>query len=134
MASALAQTARDTRLRASPKRGDARGTRRTKLRANSAFSVTLPSFIDLDECSVCRGSAEPGWTCEDHPEKPWRHLGCRGAGAPCVCNPRGAALWALVYSDALRVAEAPALRRGRSLASGPRAEAFEAGRLETSLG
>jgi hypothetical protein len=31
---------------------------------------------------------------------------CRGAGAPCVCNPRGAALWAMVYSDALRVAEA----------------------------
>jgi hypothetical protein len=94
----------------------------------------LPSFIDFDECSVCRDSAEPGWTCEDHPEKPWRHLGCRGAGAPCVCNPRGAALWALVYSDALRVAEAPALRGGRSLPSTVHAEAREAARLETSLG
>jgi hypothetical protein len=51
-----------------------------------------------------------------------------------VCNPRGAALWALVYSDALRVAEAPALRGGRSLASTVRVEAREAGRLETSLG
>jgi len=59
-----------------------------------------------DDCPTCKGSAEPGWTCEDHPGKPWQHTGCRGAGAPCVCNPGGAALWAMVYSDALRVAEA----------------------------
>jgi hypothetical protein len=83
---------------------------------------------------VCTGSAEPGWTCEDHPGKPWRHAGCRGAGAPCACNPRGAALWALVYSDALRVAEAPGLGWGRSIAHGMRGEAREVGGLETSLG
>ena len=100
----------------------------------TAFSIILRSDNDLDDCSVCRGSAEPGWTCEDHSDKPWRHSGCRGAGAPCGCNPRGAALWALVYSDALRVAEAPALRWGCSVANGVRAEAREAGGLETSLG
>ena len=72
----------------------------------TAFSIDSPVDHDLDDCPKCSGSAEPGWTCEDHPNKPWRHSGCRGAGAPCVCNPRGAALWALVYSDALRVAEA----------------------------
>jgi hypothetical protein len=102
--------------------------------ARTAFSITVPPYNDLDDCSVCSGSAEPGWTCEDHPDKPWRHSGCHGAGAPCVCNPRGAALWALVYSDALRVAETPTLRWGRSVASDVRAEAREVGRLETSLG
>ena len=108
--------------------------RRTNLAWSTAFSTILRSNNDLDDCSVCRGSAEPGWTCEDHPDKPWRHLGCRGAGAPCVCNPRGAALWAMVYSDALRVAEAPALRWARSVANGVRAEAHQVGGLETSLG
>ena len=122
------------RLRASPERGDARTARRTNLAWSTAFSTILRSNNDLDDCSVCRGSAEPGWTCEDHPDKPWRHLGCRGAGAPCVCNPRGAALWAMVYSDALRVAEAPALRWARSVANGVRAEAHQVGGLETSLG
>ena len=97
-------------------------------------SIALPSENDLDDCSVCRGSAEPGWTCEDHPDRPWRHSGCRGACAPCVCNPRGAALWAMVYSDALRVAEEPVLRRGRSVAGGARVEARAVGGLETSLG
>jgi hypothetical protein len=71
------------------------------------FRSALLSDSDFDDdCPACRGSAEPGWTCEDHPGKPWQHAGCHGAGAPCVCNPRGAALWAMVYSDALRVAEA----------------------------
>jgi len=100
----------------------------------TAFSINWPSDHDLDDCSACRGSAEPGWTCEDHPDKPWRHSGCHGAGAPCVCNPRGAALWALVYSDALRVAEAPALRLARSSVSDVWAETRELRGLETSLG
>jgi hypothetical protein len=99
-----------------------------------AYSNILRFDNDLDDCLVCTGSAEPGWTCEDHPGKPWRHAGCRGAGAPCACNPRGAALWALVYSDALRVAEAPGLGWGRSIAHGMRGEAREVGGLETSLG
>jgi hypothetical protein len=60
---------------------------------------------DLDDCPLCSGSAEPGWVCEEHPGKPWQHSGCGAAGAPCACNPRGAALWAMVYSVALRVAE-----------------------------
>jgi hypothetical protein len=100
----------------------------------TAFSIALPCDNDPDDCSVCKGSAEPGWTCEDHPDKPWRHSGCRGACAPCRCNPRGAALWALVYSDALRVADAPALHWQRSLARSAPATVCEVGSLETSLG
>ena len=100
----------------------------------TAFSIALPLDDDADECLLCRDSAEPGWTCEDHPDKPWRHSGCRGACAPCACNPRGAALWAMVYSDALRVADAPALHCERSPASAMRATVCEAGGLETSLG
>jgi len=78
-----------------------------RLRRIAMFRSALLSDSDFDDdCPTCSGSAEPGWTCEDHPGKPWQHAGCRGAGAPCVCNPRGAALWAMVYSDALRVADA----------------------------
>lgn len=24
-----------------------------------------------------------GWVCEEHPDKPWPHDGCGGAGMPC---------------------------------------------------
>ena len=35
-------------------------------------------------CVQCRGLL---WICEAHPERPWPHEGCRGAGDPCpVCN------------------------------------------------
>ena len=100
----------------------------------TAFSIALPSDNDPDDCSVCRDSVEPGWTCEDHADKPWRHSGCRGACAPCACNPRGAALWAMVYSDALRVAEVPALHWERSAARRVRGTVCEVSGLETSLG
>ena len=69
------------------------------------LSTDFQLDTDFDDCPACRGSAEPGWLCEDHAGKPWQHAGCRGAGAPCICNPTGAVLWSMVYSDALRVAE-----------------------------
>lgn len=35
-------------------------------------------------CSRC---ADTGWTCEEHPDKPMGHNGCKGAGDPCpLCN------------------------------------------------
>jgi hypothetical protein len=35
-------------------------------------------------CPRCAGI---GWVCEEHPDQPMRHEGCRGAGDPCpVCN------------------------------------------------
>jgi hypothetical protein len=43
-------------------------------------------------CPLCRGSAEPGWLCEDHPDKPWQHDRCGGAGIACVCNPQAQVL------------------------------------------
>jgi hypothetical protein len=68
--------------------------------------LAYPSLAnDLDVCPRCEGSAEAGWVCEDHRGKPWRHAGCSAAGEPCVCNVSGAMLWAMVYSDALRLAE-----------------------------
>ena len=81
---------------------------RLRLHVIAHRPIHVLSYLDSDDdCPVCRGSAEPGWTCEDHPGKPWQHGGCDGAGSPCACNPRGAALWALVYSHALRVADTP---------------------------
>ena len=33
----------------------------------------------------CNGT---GWVCEEHPNHPMGHDGCKGAGDPCpVCNP-----------------------------------------------
>jgi len=38
----------------------------------------------IKTCVRCRGVL---WICEAHPERPWPHEGCRGAGDPCpVCN------------------------------------------------
>jgi len=36
---------------------------------------------------------------EDHPDKPWEHDGCGGAGAPCVCNPKGAVVFLEVFAE-----------------------------------
>lgn len=33
------------------------------------------------ECPKCRGYA--GWICERHPDKPFMHDDCGGAGMPC---------------------------------------------------
>jgi hypothetical protein len=98
------------------------------------FPITLLLDSDLDDCPLCAASAERGWTCEDHPDKPWRHSGCSGAGAPCVCNPRGAALWAMVYSDALR-APAAALRwRDGAVGRAAHAGSLQPTGVEESLG
>ena len=78
---------------------------RLRLHDTTEPSPDVFRLDDLDDCPACQGSAEPGWVCEDHPGKPWQHAGCDAAGTPCACNPRGAVLWALVYSDALRAAE-----------------------------
>jgi len=35
-------------------------------------------------CPSCFGA---GWICERHPDQPWPHEGCSGAGEPCpACN------------------------------------------------
>ncbi len=35
-------------------------------------------------CTRCLGQ---GWICEHHPDRPWPHVGCQGAGDPCPhCN------------------------------------------------
>jgi hypothetical protein len=49
-------------------------------------------------CPRCEQSAEPGWVCEDHPDKPWQHDGCGGAGAPCECNPAGFVQWQEIFA------------------------------------
>ena len=39
-------------------------------------------------CKRCR---ESHWVCEEHPDKPMGHDGCKAAGDPCpVCNPASA--------------------------------------------
>lgn len=47
-------------------------------------------------CTICKGE---GWVCENHPDLPWQHDGCGGAGDPCCCNPDGKVKWALIYAD-----------------------------------
>lgn len=46
--------------------------------------------MDTISCPVCRGAR---WVCEDHPNLPWKHDGCGGAGIPCVCNPNAEVTW-----------------------------------------
>lgn len=48
------------------------------------------------DCPICKGT---GWVCEEHPDKPWEHDGCGGAGGRCVCNPEGVVDWARVYAE-----------------------------------
>lgn len=60
-------------------------------------------------CARCTGSAEPGWVCEEHPDKPWQHDGCGAAGARCACNPEGRVhLVRVIGSD---VPDAPGIPR-----------------------
>lgn len=38
---------------------------------------------------TCQGHCEDGHVCENHPDEPWEHDGCGGAGMPCndpACN------------------------------------------------
>jgi hypothetical protein len=36
------------------------------------------------DCKLCRGQR---WVCEEHPDRPWGHEDCDGAGMPCpMCN------------------------------------------------
>jgi hypothetical protein len=48
-------------------------------------------------CPICDGS---GWVCEDHPDKPWQHDACGGAGSPCICNPNGVVEFVAVFAKA----------------------------------
>ena len=48
-------------------------------------------------CPVCLGAR---WVCEDHPDKPWEHDDCGGAGLPCVRNPEGAVDFVEVFAEA----------------------------------
>jgi hypothetical protein len=44
------------------------------------------TMTDL-RCKLCR---DERWVCEEHPDQPMGHDGCRGAGVPCPdCNPAG---------------------------------------------
>lgn len=38
----------------------------------------------------CKHCSDSQWVCEDHPDKPMNHDGCKGAGVPCACNPMAA--------------------------------------------
>jgi hypothetical protein len=39
----------------------------------------------------CARDEDTRWTCEEHPDKPMGHDGCKGAGDPCPdCNPQSA--------------------------------------------
>jgi hypothetical protein len=36
-------------------------------------------------CTRCQ---DIRWICEEHPDKPMEHEGCKGTGMPCpICNP-----------------------------------------------
>jgi hypothetical protein len=47
-------------------------------------------------CPVCLGAR---WVCEDHPDQPWEHDGCGGAGAACVCNPDAEVEWKEIFAQ-----------------------------------
>ena len=41
----------------------------------------------MPSCAYCQ---DTHWVCEEHPDKPMGHDGCRGAGDPCpACNSAG---------------------------------------------
>jgi hypothetical protein len=51
--------------------------RRVRLEMTRQYSLCgdLPRHSTMSDsgppcCPLCRGSAEPGWLCEDHPDKP----------------------------------------------------------------
>src|SRR5688572_16275669 len=58
--------------------------------------MTTPDASTIG-CPICE-SNEPGWVCEDHPDKPWEHDGCGAPGMRCVCNPNGDVRWRKVYA------------------------------------
>jgi hypothetical protein len=43
----------------------------------------------------------------DHPDKPWEHEECGGAGGPCVCHPKGAVEFAEVFAEVDRPGDEP---------------------------
>ena len=46
-----------------------------------------PPTLPVMTCTRCQGTR---WTCEEHPDKPMGHDGCKGAGDPCPdCNDAG---------------------------------------------
>lgn len=49
-------------------------------------------------CPICK-SGEPGWVCETHPDQPFDHDDCEGAGSPCECNPAAIVVWQKVYAE-----------------------------------
>ena len=71
------------------------GPRDCRLEARSASSgsttphqrngwrrTALPDAMNCARCQDIR------WVCEEHPDKPMEHDGCKGVGMPCpLCNP-----------------------------------------------
>lgn len=53
----------------------------------------------MTHCPMCLGAREPGWLCEEHPNRPWAHDGCDGVGVPCPCNPEGEVQLPEVFVD-----------------------------------
>ena len=51
----------------------------------------------MTDCPICGGT---GWVCEEHPNKPREYDKCGGAGARCVCNPRGEVFWRTIFNQA----------------------------------
>ena len=51
--------------------------------AEAEAAVRLPR--NAMNCTRCQ---DIRWICEEHPDKPMEHDGCKGAGMPCPdCNP-----------------------------------------------
>jgi len=69
-------------------------------RCQCAGSASAEEKTRMTDCPICRDSAEPGWVCAEHPDKPWQHVGCEDAEArACVCNPEHAVVCVQVYAE-----------------------------------
>jgi hypothetical protein len=48
------------------------------------FEITAVAYAAVMTCTRCQGSR---WVCEEHPDQPMEHDGCKRAGMPCPdCN------------------------------------------------
>jgi hypothetical protein len=54
--------------------------------------LAASAVCETDRAAMtCARCHDTHWTCEEHPDKPMGHDGCKGAGDPCPdCNPQSA--------------------------------------------
>src|SRR5439155_12238717 len=45
-----------------------------------AWAEEERKHLEAGGCARCQGA---GWTCEQHPDRPWPHDDCPGPGEPC---------------------------------------------------